>query len=190
MRTVIVDIVRAIRPHDTLEQEHLAATIAWLDSGRPFYRIAKPATPPQHLVSYFVLVDPVTEHILLVDHKQAGLWLPSGGHLEADEHPEATVRRELWEELQLSAQFLFSQPLFLTVTQTVGSTAGHTDISLWYVLRGDCHQSLYFDRDEFHQIAWFPLDKIPLERTDPHMERFVAKLRNYLTMKQEAISLS
>src|SRR5262245_44912198 len=108
MRTVIGDIVRAIRPHDALEQEHLAATIAWLDSGAPFCRIAKPATPPQHLVSYCVVVDPATAHILLVDHKQAGLWLPSGGHVEAGEHPEATVRRELWEELQLSAQLLFS----------------------------------------------------------------------------------
>jgi 8-oxo-dGTP diphosphatase len=111
MRTVIVDMVRAIRPYDALEQEHVAATIAWLESGAPFYRIAKPATPPQHLVSYFVLVDPAADHILLVDHKKAGLWLPSGGHVEAGEHPEATVRRELWEELHLSAQFLFPQPI-------------------------------------------------------------------------------
>jgi 8-oxo-dGTP diphosphatase len=182
MRTVIVDIVRAIRPYDALEQEHVAATIAWLESGASFCRIAKPATPPQHLVSYFVLLDPRAEHLLLVDHKKAGLWLPSGGHVEEGEHPEATVRRELWEELHLSTQFLFPQPIFLTVTQTVGSTAGHTDVSLWYVLHGNCQQALHYDRDEFHQIAWFPIDALPLERTDPHMQRFAAKLGHYLTM--------
>jgi len=153
MRTLIVDIVRAIRPYDPLEQEHVTTAMNWLESGAPFCRVAKPATPPQHLVSYFVLVDPAADSLLLVDHKKAGLWLPSGGHDEPDEHPDATVRRELWEELQLPAHFLFPQPIFLTVTQTVGITAGHTDVSLWYVLRGDSHQTLHDDRDEFHQLA-------------------------------------
>jgi 8-oxo-dGTP diphosphatase len=189
MRTVIVDIVRAIRPYDALEQEHLSATIAWLESGAPFCRSAKPATPPQHLVSYIVLVDPAADQILLVDHKKAGLWLPSGGHVEAGEHPEATVRRELWEELRLSAHFVFPQPIFLTMTQTVGTTPGHIDVSLWYILHGNSQQASQYDRDEFHQIAWFPIDALPLERTDPQMERFAAKLRHDLTMDGDGISL-
>lgn len=189
MRTLIADIVRAIRPYDPLEQEHVTATIAWLESGAPFCRVVKPATPPQHLVSYFVLVDPAADSLLLVDHKKAGLWLPSGGHVEPEEHPNATVTRELWEELHLAAHFLFPQPIFLTVTQTVGSSAGHIDVSLWYILRGDSQQALQYDRDEFHQIAWFPIDALPFERTDPHMERFAAKLRHYLTLHGESISM-
>jgi 8-oxo-dGTP pyrophosphatase MutT (NUDIX family) len=182
LRALIADIVRAIRPYDALEQEHLAMTIAWLESGAPFCRVAKPATPPQHLVSYFVLADLAASSVLLVDHKKAGLWLPSGGHVEPGEHPDATVRRELWEELRLPAHFLFPQPIFLTVTQTVGSHAGHTDVSLWYVLRGDSQQALQFDRDEFQQVAWFSIAGLPLERSDPHMGRFAAKLGHYLTI--------
>jgi 8-oxo-dGTP pyrophosphatase MutT (NUDIX family) len=186
---VIGEIERSNQPFDALEHAHLAATISWVESGAPLCRVAKPDTPPQHLVSYFVLVEPATNRVLLVDHKKAGLWLPSGGHVEPDEHPDATVRRELWEELRLPARFLFPRPLFLTVTQTVGITAGHTDVSFWYVLHGNSRQALQYDQQEFRQIAWFPLDGLPLERTDPHMERFAAKLRYTLKMAEESIPM-
>lgn len=182
MRSSIADLVRSIQPHDALEQTHVTATLAWIESGAPLYRIAQPATPPQHLVSYFVLVDPLTQHLLLVDHKKAGLWLPSGGHVEPNEHPDATVRREAREELHLDAHFLFPRPIFLTVTQTVGTTAGHSDVSLWYVLRGEKQHLPHYDCDEFHQIAWFPIDGLPFDRTDPHLGRFCAKLHHYLTI--------
>ena len=61
----------------------------------------KPDVPPKHLVSYFALVDEARGKMLLVDHKLAGLWLPSGGHVEPDEDPRATVVREIAEELNL-----------------------------------------------------------------------------------------
>jgi 8-oxo-dGTP diphosphatase len=182
MRNAIADVVRSIQPCDRVEQEHIDYTIAWIESDAPLCRIEKPATPPQHLVAYFVLFDARAHEILLVDHKKAGLWLPSGGHVEPNEHPQATVERELWEELQLAASFVFQQPIFLTVTQTVGTTAGHTDVSLWYVLHGDCRHPLHYDREEFDRIAWFPLDRLPLERTDPHMARFAGKLMAALTL--------
>lgn len=176
MRTAIADLVRSIRPGDPLEGEQIAHALAWIASGATLCRTRKPATPPQHLVAYFALFDPGARTLLLVDHKLAGLWLPSGGHVEPGEHPRATVARELREELQLEALFLHPRPIFLTVTRTVGSSAGHTDVSLWYVLRGDCRRTLEFDRQEFHRIAWFPLDQLPLERSDPHLARFAAKL--------------
>ncbi len=185
LRAIIADIVRAIPPGDALEQTHIATTLAWIASGAPLCRTHKPATPPLHLVAYFVLFDSAAQHLLLVDHRKAGLWLPSGGHVEPDEHPAATVERELWEELQLESRLFFPQPIFLTVTQTVGATAGHTDVSLWYVLRGDCQQLLHYDREEFHQVAWFPLDRLPHERTDPHMARFVQKLMAMLAIQAE-----
>jgi 8-oxo-dGTP diphosphatase len=59
---------------------------------------------------------------------------------------------------------------------TVGLTAGHTDVSLWYVLRGNHHRNYSFDRDEFNSVKWFHFDDIDYQRADPHMERFVSKL--------------
>jgi 8-oxo-dGTP pyrophosphatase MutT (NUDIX family) len=177
MRETLVELIGSIRPHDALEAEHIASTLAWMASGAPLYRLHKADDPPQHLVAYFVLYDAAARKLLLVDHKKAGLWLPSGGHVEPDEHPQTTVQREALEELGIVASFLLATPLFLTVTATVGTVASHVDVSLWYLLQGDCTQPLWFDETEFHRIAWFVLDALPLERSDPHLARFVAKFR-------------
>jgi 8-oxo-dGTP diphosphatase len=128
-------------------------------------------------VSYFALVDEQRGKLLLVDHKLAGLWLPSGGHVEPDEDPTATVVRELAEELGLAADFVYAGPLFITVTRTRGEDGGHIDVSLWYLIRGDSSRAIEFDRGEFHDVRWFGFSEIPFERTDPHMRRFVEKLR-------------
>ena len=117
---------------------------------------------------------------MLVDHKKALLWLPSGGHVEIDEDPKTTVERECLEELGVRADFWAPDPLFITSTLTVGLTAGHTDVSLWYVLKGDSHATYQFDEEEFNKVRWFRLDDIPYEKSDPHMRRFIEKLKGKL----------
>lgn len=174
MRNAIRSEVAGIEPLDQAEAEDLRRTLDWLDSGVEICRREKPAIPPQHLVSYFALVD--NDHLLLVDHINAQLWLPNGGHVDPGEHPRTTVIREAKEELGIEAELLFEQPLFLTMTYTVGSTAGHIDVSLWYVLRGYRQQDLTFDLSEFTAARWFHRDAIPFERTDPNLRRFLAKL--------------
>lgn len=174
MRNLIRSELTMVEPLDALEHEHLADALAWVDSGADIYRIAKPATPPKHLVSYVVVVD--SDHVLLVDHKNAGLWLPTGGHVEIDEHPRATVLRELQEELRLRAEHPIAPPLMVTCTTTVGLTAGHTDVSLWYVVGGDRARAVTFDEAEFNAARWFQFSEVPFERSDPHLRRFVAKL--------------
>ncbi|MCC6455712.1 MAG: NUDIX domain-containing protein [Caldilineaceae bacterium] len=180
LNTTLLELIHSIRPYDALEEEQIEATLGWIASGAPLYRLVKPDVPIQHLVAYFALFDPVQQQLLLVDHKKAGLWLPSGGHVEPDEPPQTTVQREAREELGIEAAFLSPNPFFLTVTQTVGHGARHSDVSLWYLLRGDCSQTLWFDVEEFHQIAWFALDQLPLGRCEPHLARFVAKLRLWI----------
>jgi 8-oxo-dGTP diphosphatase len=180
VRDRIAEIVAAIEPLDELEREHCDSTIEWIRSGAPIFRTIKPDVPPKHLVSYFPLVDQQRGQVLLVDHKIAGLWLPSGGHVEVGEDPHATVVRELSEELSLAADFIQPNPLFITVTRVSGD-GGHTDVSLWYLLRGDSSRAIEFDRGEFHGVRWFGLDEIPFERSDPHMRRFVEKLRALLS---------
>ena len=174
MRSAIREEVAAIEPFDAIERAQRDDVLAWIDSGAALCRVHKPATPPKHLVSYFVLVD--HDHVLLVDHKNAGLWLPSGGHVEPGEHPRATVQRELAEELGLELSDGPRAPLMLSVSETVGMTAGHTDVSLWYVINGDRSVALDFDVEEFHAVRWFHFSEVPIGRSDPHLARFLAKL--------------
>lgn len=174
MRKEIREEVERIQPLDELERDSKQDVLDWIDSGAELCRLRKPATPPKHLISYFAVVD--DDHLLLVDHINAELWLPTGGHVDPGEHPRETVLREAEEELCIAGEFLREGPIFLTVTETVGKTAGHADVSLWYVLRGDRGTSLEFDETEFHEIRWFHKDDVPLDRTDRHMARFLQKL--------------
>jgi 8-oxo-dGTP diphosphatase len=148
-RQVEAEIV-AIEPFDALESEHIADALAWVASGAGLFRVVKPAVPPKHLVSYFVLVD--------------------------GEHPQTAVQREMREELGLKTAQAIDPPLMITCTRTVGLTAGHTDVSLWYVLQGDRQRPLSFDAEEFNAARWFPFAEVPLARSDPHMKRFLRKL--------------
>ena len=163
-----------IRAFDGLEREHVGDVLAWVDSGVELCRTEKPATPPKHLVSYFVVVD--GDWILLVDHKNAGLWLPTGGHVEPGEHPRTTVVRELGEELGLVPRHEIGPPVFLTCRETTGRTARHIDVSLWYIVRESRATPFIFDEGEFNGVKWFKRATIPFKRSDPHMERFINKL--------------
>lgn len=176
IRTTIKRMISSLEPLDALEQEHISFVQHWLSTAKEIFRIIKPSTPDMHLVSYFVLFDPIEEKILLSDHKKSGLWLPTGGHIEPGEHPWTTVEREAIEELGIPAIPLFEAPLFLSVTKTSKIVEEHTDISLWYVLKGNVHQELNFSREEFHTVQWFSIDEIPYHCSDQHMHRFVTKL--------------
>jgi 8-oxo-dGTP diphosphatase len=175
-RAAIRREVASIRPVDELEAIHRTDALAWIDSGAPLCRSRKPATPPKHLVSYFAVVD--GDHVLLVDHKSAQLWLPPGGHVELGEHPRETVARELKEELGFLVAHDIAEPLMVTCTMTVGLAAGHVDVSLWYVVAANRSQSIGYDRQEFAGVEWFRFADVPLHRSDPHLGRFLTKLRS------------
>lgn len=176
IRNEINEIVTSIKPGDCLEKDHVDFVKAWIASGAEMFRLEKPDHPNIHLVAYFMVIDPNSNEYLLVDHKKAGLWLPPGGHVEPNEHPKDTVKREIKEELGVEAEFLFEDPLFITATKTTGHGPSHTDVSLWYLLKGRRDVNIEFDKEEFHQIQWFSLNDIPYERTDPHLKRFIDKI--------------
>ena len=165
-------------PFDALERVHLARALAWVDSRAPLCRVACPDVPPMHLVAYVVVM--ASDEMLLVDHRNARLWLPAGGHVEPGEHPRLTAARELREELGFDAPHPIGPPSLLTCSTTVGPTAGHTDVSLWYVVRVARDQPIVPDAAEFERVRWFATAALP-ERRDPHLERFVAKRRAGVT---------
>ena len=179
----IYALIDRLRAFDDLEARHRCECLAWLRETDDVFRRVKPRTPSPHLVAYVLLRDDQDGSVLLVDHIKAGLWLPAGGHVEPGEHPVETVRREVAEELGVSAVFLpqpGERPLFLTVTETVGTLEQrHTDVSLWFVLTSSREQVLTPDLGEFHRIRWWTPEEVndaDPETLDPHMDRMIAKL--------------
>jgi len=178
---VVRDLVSGIRAGDKTERGHRADTLKWLETTDDVFRRAKPATPERHLVSYVVLVDPADAGILLVDHLNARLWLPPGGHVEPGEHPGVTACREAREELGIDPVLVdpSGRPSFVTVTRTGGLDAGHTDVSLWFLLLGRRDMDLEIDVTEFSHVRWWsPADVRAADPKgfDPHYLRFVEKI--------------
>ncbi len=96
--------------------------------------------------------------------------------MEPGEHPRQTVERELVEELGFKSAHPIGAPIMVTCTTTVGLTAGHTDVSLWYVVHVSRTQRMTFDAGEFNSIEWFKFLDAPLGRSDPHLGRFIQKI--------------
>jgi 8-oxo-dGTP pyrophosphatase MutT (NUDIX family) len=171
-------------PGDALEAQHRSDTLRWLQVTDDVFRRVKPATPPRHLVSYIVPVDPADGSLLLVDHINAGLWLPPG-HVEPDEDRVQTARREAQEELGINADSdgFDGQPAFLTITHTVGIDAGHTDVSMWFRAACRREQPLKLDGSEFREARWWSpskLEAIDPTHFDPHFTRFFSKTKHWV----------
>jgi 8-oxo-dGTP pyrophosphatase MutT (NUDIX family) len=186
-REEISSLIKAVEPFDEIEKEHKEDVVNWINSGIEIFRIKKPATPLKHLVSYSVIVDTKEKKVLLFDHKKALKMLPGGGHINKDEMPFEAAKRELAEELEIKPERLFANsevPFFVTVTETVGLTAGHIDVSLWYVFKYDSNSEINDKSDEFvkefNGYHWLNFDEIlstPISKLDPGMHRFVKKLK-------------
>lgn len=162
----ICRLVAELVPVDMVEEEHRRRVLAWLAGTGDVFRRVKPGTPSPHLVSYFLLADLGQGRVLLIDHRKAGLWLPTGGPVEPGEHPAATVRREAWEELGIEARFCpvtGEKPLFVTITQTAQAAGRHTDVSLWYVLSYGTGEPLTPDPGEFREARWWTRAQIKPE---------------------------
>lgn len=178
----IAVLVESLTPYDQLEAEHQDDALAWLGSTDDIFRRVPPKTPPKHLVAYFLLHDPAEGPVLLVHHRKAGLWLPTGGHVEVGEDPVETVRRETLEELGVPAVFAdpSARPLFVTVTETNGGPdSRHVDVSLWYLLHGAPGDVLRPDEREFAAARWWTRAEVNAadpEVREPHLVRFLAKV--------------
>jgi 8-oxo-dGTP diphosphatase len=177
---VVHDLVAEITPLAALESQHITDTLRWLQSTDDVFRRSKPATPERHLVSYVVILDREIFDVLLVDHVNAGLFLPPGGHVEPGEHPAAAARRECREELGIEASFPESAcPAFVTVNTTTGLDAGHTEVSLWFISDGSRRVEVTVDQVEFRGYRWWALEEVASatgEDFDPHFQRFMRKV--------------
>lgn len=192
IKNKIKNLVASVIPFDQLEKAHIKNICDWISSGSIIFRVKKDAVPPKHLVSYTLVVDLNQEKVLLFDHKKAKLMLPSGGHIEKNEMPLEAAIRELKEELDLSLEVYspndkaIETPFFVTVTETVGISEPHTDVSLWYLFKEDSTKSFKPSGDgyskEFDNFHWLSFDEVlesPISNFDPHTHRLIQKIKKF-----------
>ncbi|MDR7277726.1 NUDIX hydrolase [Catenuloplanes atrovinosus] len=187
LRDAIRDLVAGIRPLDVIEASTQASVLEWIDSGEPLFR-EHGAVPPRHLAVFFALLDDAAGTVMQVDHVKAGRWVFAGGHNDG-ELPDVTVVREASEELGVAAEFhpaIGSLPLFVTESRVGadGDPMAHTDVTLWYVIRGQEGMPIQPDPREFAGIRWVRLADVDRWVGDcfapDQVSRFVTKLSGAL----------
>ena len=114
------------------------------------------------VVSVYIVKD---GKVLLVRHKQLGMWLPIGGHVELDEDPEQALFREVEEECGLEIELIGSAkpslndpiskplptPAFIDIHKI---SPKHRHIVLVYVARSKSGDPKLAEK-EHHDIRWF-----------------------------------
>lgn len=112
-----------------------------------------------HLCAYFLPVYLPSRSIFLVHHKKAASWIPPGGHVDPGETLTQTVRREYGEELSWK---ITDEPIVFTgLTVTHIDTPRHpckTHYDFWYRVEMKERIPFTFDRGEFFDASWFPLE--------------------------------
>lgn len=177
-----------VDPMDPVERDHRHEAREWVRRGAPLWRVGHPGDPSgpsPHLVAYTVVVDADLGAIYLVEHRRARRWLPPGGHVRAGERAEDAAGRKLHEELAVELPLLeglSSNPLFLTVTDTVAYNA-HRDVCLWFVFAASVTTGLRWDPAQAVRTRWWTFGEIRSAHPallDPAVVRFIGKLGSEL----------
>ncbi len=114
--------------------------------------------------------------VLLLWHKKLNMWLPPGGHIDANELPDEAAVREVKEETGLDV-VLLSQPALPPIPgprqlarpegiQLEDIAPGHQHIDLiYFAVPADPRAVQPVANDEVERVGWYgleDLDRIPL----------------------------
>ncbi|NHN56478.1 NUDIX domain-containing protein [Calidifontibacter sp. DB0510] len=126
------------------------------------------AGPPHHFTASVFVLDQTREHVLLVLHRKAAMWLQPGGHFEAgDADVAAAAAREATEETGLTGIRLHPQLAGLhhhPLAAAFGRCRSHLDLRFVTVVPQDAPRV----SEESLEVAWWPIERMP-EPTDPDL---------------------
>lgn len=113
--------------------------------------------------------------VLLLHHKKLGMWLQPGGHIEDDELPHETAKREIIEETGVTPRLDdmpsteydepaedLPPPFHVNAHQI---EEGHWHCDFAYTFHAEHHGEATHD-DEHHGTKWFTKDMLQSDKYD------------------------
>lgn len=114
-----------------------------------------------HFCAFFMPIHKPSRSTYLVHHIKANDWIPPGGHIDENENPIDTVKREFYEELghrlDNEAIELFDVSYKRGINDPKGLCKIHYD--LWYTVDVNKKIDFAFLKKEFYNAGWFTFDE-------------------------------
>lgn len=126
------------------------------------------------------------QQVLLLWHRKLQMWLPPGGHVDANELPDDAAVREVREESGITCQLVGEKPLPVEYPRQLVRPAG---IQLETITAFPAHEHIdliYFAKvapgtdstpkanDESEQIGWFTLSQLQSMNVAQDVQRWTA----------------
>lgn len=129
--------------------------------------LVRAQNPHDHYVVFFLPIHIPTQQVFLGHHKKANLWIPPGGHIEPQEAPRTTVKREVKEELQFEADDSHIQIFDLSITHCTPGSACTIHYDLWYALEMKEPYNFLYEQREFYNARWMSVTEAIQITPDP-----------------------
>ncbi len=150
----------------------------------------------RHFTATGYVVNATRTRMLLVRHRKLGLWLPPGGHLEANEVPHEAAVREVLEETGVHARPVPLNPVlsstgpgvselprpWVMLEQHIPATARepeHTHLDLCYLLEADDPVASLAQDAEVSAAQWW--DRTAIDREADVADAVRSFARTHLT---------
>lgn len=175
----VADLLERFAHHEALDTAEVAA----IDHLRRFVAVASApfarTTLPVHVTASALVLDPARGLVLLHLHRRLDRWLQPGGHVEADERPEAAAIRETLEETAVAVRHPSTGPVVIHLDEHPGPD-GHLHLDLRYLLLADSAAPPVgvgetTGRGDGPTLRWEDAEGVR-EHADPSLARAVAAL--------------
>lgn len=108
--------------------------------------------------------------VLMIKHRKLKVWLPPGGHIDANELPHEACKREVFEETGVTVEVLSAsasvgigheahcQELptpFVILLEDIEKNGTHNHIDMVYICRTTGDDALQQNQQETEGIGWF-----------------------------------
>jgi len=155
MRKLLINEVIRFKNEFPVKQRVFDKFINFIKTGK---KLVKKEGTNIHLGTFFLPINKKSRSIYLVNHIKAKMWIPPGGHVEKNELPIETVRREFFEELNYPLTIEKIELFNLSITpinRPWENCVTHYDF--WYSVEVE-KIPFKFLKKEFYYGDWFDFD--------------------------------
>ena len=175
VRDTLLSKLKRHRAFDTLEADHVARTIAFVEQHD---NCCDRRLASGHITASSWIIDKDAAHALLTHHRKLDRWLQLGGHIEDDSDILDAALREAREESGLSDIACVNDDVFDVDVHPIparGTEPAHYHYDVRFLLRARRGDALTIS-DESHDLRWFSIAELQAMPTDESITRMVTKM--------------